>query len=76
MHLDHQMTSRWGQEVEVKAGTKINDLYCLSSRGGLEVEQWSDNRTNSISVDQSLLGACMFIWYQCYVMYILDVCYI
>ena len=25
--------------------------------GGLEVEQWSDNRTRSISVDQSPLGA-------------------
>ena len=49
----------------------------LSSRGGLEVEQWSDNRTLSISVDQFPLGACMVIWYQwtCYVMYVLEVCY-
>ena len=49
----------------------------LFSRGGLEVEQWSDNRTFSISVDQSPLGACMIIWYQWtrYVMYVLDVCY-
>ena len=36
----------------------------LSSRGGLEVEQWSDNRTLSIWVDQSPLGACMILWYQ------------
>ena len=28
-----------------------------STRGGLEVEQWSDNRTFSISVDQSPLWA-------------------
>ena len=33
----------------------------LSSHGGLEVEQWSDNRTLSISVDQSPLGAYMTI---------------
>ena len=48
-----------------------------SSRGGLEVEQWSLNRTLSISVDQSPFGACIIIWYQwtCYVMYDLDVCY-
>ena len=52
-------------------------LQGKSSRGGLEVEQWYDNRTLSISVDQSPLGACMIIWYQWtrYVMYILDVCY-
>ena len=50
----------------------------LSSPGGLEVEQWSDNRTLSISVDQSLLGACMITWYQWTrsVIYVLDVCYI
>ena len=29
----------------------------LSNRGGLEVERWSDNRTLSISVDLSPLGA-------------------
>ena len=29
----------------------------IESRGGLEVEQWSENRTLSISVDQSSLGA-------------------
>ena len=46
-------------------------------RGGLEVEQCSYNRTLSISVDQSPLGAFMIIWYQWtrYVMYVLDVCY-
>ena len=32
-----------------------------SSRGGLEVEQWSDNRIFFISVDQSSLGVCMSI---------------
>ena len=33
-------------------------LTChLSSRGGSDVEQWSDNITLSISVDQSPLGA-------------------
>ena len=50
----------------------------IISRGGLEVEQWSGNRTLSISVDQSPLWACMIIWYQWtrYVMYVLDVCYI
>ena len=31
----------------------------VSSSGGLEVEQWSDNRTLSISVDQSQLGDYM-----------------
>ena len=30
-----------------------------SSCGGLEVEQWSDNRTFSISAVQSPLGACI-----------------
>ena len=30
-----------------------------SSHGVFEVEQWSDKRTLSISVDQSPLGACM-----------------
>ena len=61
---------------------KLNSNFFLtspvqSSRGGLEVEQWSDNRTLCISVDQSPLGACMIICYQltCYVMYVLDVCY-
>ena len=34
----------------------------ISSRGGLEVEEWSDNRTLSISVDQSPLRACMIKW--------------
>ena len=40
--------------------------------GGLEVEQWSDNGTLSISVDQSPLGACMIIRYKWtrYVMYV------
>ena len=36
------------------------DFFILeygSSSGGLEVEQWSDNRTLSILVDQSQLGA-------------------
>ena len=49
----------------------------ISSRGGWEVEQWSDNRTPSLSMNQSSLGACMIIWYQWthYVMYVLDVCY-
>ena len=35
------------------------DKYWLSSRGGLEVEQWSVNRTLSISVDRIPLEACM-----------------
>ena len=52
-------------------------LKIRSSCSGLEVEEWSDIRTLSISVDPSPLGACMIIWYQWtrYVMYILDVCY-
>ena len=58
----------------------ILNLRGQSRRGGLEleVEQWSDNRTLSISVDQYPLGARIIIWYQWtrYVMYILDVCYI
>ena len=67
-------------DVYLTVTTKYIDMifFCLiSSRGGLEVEQWSDNRTLSISVDQSPLGACMIIWYQWtrYVMYVLDVCY-
>ena len=33
------------------------DYFYTSSHGGLAVEQWSDNRTLFISVDQSLLGA-------------------
>ena len=45
----------------------------LSSRGGLEVEQWSDNRTLSISVDQSPLGACIILWYQ-WTRYVIYVC--
>ena len=55
---------------------KVRSKKKLSSHGGLEVEQWSDNKTLSISEDQSPLGACMIIWYQWthYVMYILDVC--
>ena len=55
----------------------MTNLTGKSSRGGLEVEKWSDNRTLSISVDQSPLGAYMIIWYHwtCYVMYVLDVCY-
>ena len=40
------------------------NLSAVYSRGGLEVEQWSDNRTLSISVDQFPLGARMIIWYQ------------
>ena len=31
----------------------------LRSHGGLEVEQWSDNRALSISVDQFPHGACI-----------------
>ena len=55
----------------------IQPWWAQSSGGGLEVEQWSDNRTLSISLDQSPLGACMIIWYQWtrYIMYVLDVCY-
>ena len=34
-------------------------IVFLSSRGGLEVEPRSDNRTLSILVDQSPLGACI-----------------
>ena len=37
----------------------IYSFLCGSSRGGLEVEQWSNNRTVSISVDQSPLEVCM-----------------
>ena len=49
----------------------------LSRRGGSEVEQWSDNRTLSIMMEQSPLGANMIIWYHWtgYIMYVLDVCY-
>ena len=36
-----------------------------SSRGGLEVEQWSDNRTLSISVDQSPLWALNIVSLDC-----------
>ena len=43
---------------------RLLDYFNLSSRGGLEVEQWSDIRTLFISVDQSPLGACMITWYQ------------
>ena len=47
-----------------------------SSHGGLEIEPWSDNRSLSISVDESPLGAHMIIWYHWtrYVMYVLDLC--
>ena len=34
-------------------------FFLLSSRGDLELEQWSGNITLSISVHQSPLGACM-----------------
>ena len=43
----------------------INDKVLLSSRGGLEVEQWSDNRTLSISVDQSPLWALNIVFLDC-----------
>ena len=46
-----------------QANNNLCNITTWSSRGGLEVEQWSDNRTLSISVDQSPLGACMIIWY-------------
>ena len=36
-----------------------------SSRGGLEVEQWSDNRTLSFSVDQSPLWALNIVSFDC-----------
>ena len=44
------------------------------SRGGLEVERMLHKLQTYVLVDQSLLGACMIIWYQWtrYVMYILD----
>ena len=47
-------------EVQLK-GNDIYNLKKISSHGGLEVEQWSDNRTFSISVDQSPLGVRMNI---------------
>ena len=37
------------------------DGAIISSHGGLEVEQWSDNKTLSILVDQSPLGSYMII---------------
>ena len=40
-------------------------LQILSSRGGLEVEQWSENRTLSISVDQSPLWALNIVSLDC-----------
>ena len=40
-------------------------LVCLSGRGGLEVEQWSDNRTLSILVDQSPLWALNIVSLDC-----------
>ena len=43
---------------------RLSYIDYISSHGGSGVKQWSDNRTLSISVDQSLLGACMLIWYQ------------
>ena len=53
-------TIQTNKSDQVTVTTKI---FCyiemLSSRGGLEVEQWSDNITLSISVDQSPLGACI-----------------
>ena len=35
--------------------------YYYKRHPGLEVEQWSDNRTLTISVDQSPLGACIYV---------------
>ena len=54
---------------------RLSYIDYISSHGGSGVEQWSVNRTLYISVDQSPLGACMIIWYQCtrFVMYVLDV---
>ena len=43
----------------------IFEFIHLSSRGGLEVEQWSDNRTLSISVDQSPLWALNIVSLVC-----------
>ena len=36
-------------------------FYLISSRGGLVVEQWSNNRLLSATVDQILLGAMIYI---------------
>ena len=48
----------------------------ISSSGSLEVERLFHKLHDSVSVDQSPLGACMMIWYQWirYVMYVLYVC--
>ena len=55
---------------------KIINFLKPSSRGGLEVERFLHKLHDSVSVDQSPLGACMIIWYQWtrYVMFVLDVC--
>ena len=49
----------------------------MGGRGGLEVERLLHKLHDIVSVDQSLLGACLIIWYQWtrYVMNVLDVCY-
>ena len=45
--------------------TRIHKLLTRSSRGGLEVEQWSDNRNPSIWVDQSPLWALNIVSLDC-----------
>ena len=45
----------------------------ISSRGGLEVELWSDNRTLSILVDQSPLWALNIVSLDCGISIVYDI---
>ena len=40
---------------------RLQTIFFISSHGGLKVEKWTDNRTLSISVDQSLREACTYM---------------
>ena len=48
-----------GKDIVVGHRKGVTSLGYLFDSGGLEVEQCSDNRTLSIWVDQSPLGACI-----------------
>ena len=62
---NNKASKRW---VRTKENHQLK--HNKSSRGGLEVEQWSDNRNLSISVDRSSLGAHDYmvpmdpLWYR------------
>ena len=84
-HLEHETNDEdhgdAGHDIGVVLQKRNRFLFkqmIESSRGGLEVEQWSGNRTLYLSGSiPASLGACVIVWYQWtrYVMYVLDVWY-